>query len=176
MMERKTIEEMVGLMKLRRGLVPLRTDCVADREDGADVDSVLREELLDWYACQLRTAPVELLPIEEMGTGAKVTAAGESTLIVELPERAVRVVDVMMSGWSSAVTPVTESTHAARVALQRNRLSRAGRCQPVVVADPGRLTIYGASDESRIESLRCVAVPADDMIVIDRSLFEELRN
>lgn len=176
MIETYTMEEMVAEWKLRRGMMPLRTDAVADRVDGIDVDTLLRSMIAQWYGRLLREAPAELLPQADLASKAKVRKAdGDGAVEVKLPQECVRVLRVKLSDWLVDSIPI-EATQAPKVeTLQRSPYSRARQCNPVALAYPDRLMLYSTSAEApELDILTCVAAPLNGTIALDSALLDTI--
>lgn len=172
MIETYTMEEMVAEWKLRRGMMPLRTDAVADRVDGIDVDSLLRPMIAEWYGKLLLEAPAELLPQADMAAKAHVRITdSDGAVEVILPEGCSRVLWVKLSDWNTGTRPVEAASCPVLEMLQRSRYGRARQCNPVALMYPDRMMLYStALAQPQLEFLSCVAAPLNGDIVLDSSL------
>ncbi len=176
MIEVFTMEEMVAEWKLRRGMMPLRTDAVVERIDGIDVDTLLRSMIRQWYGRLLLEAPAELLPQANLASKAQLKLADKFGAVeVKLPGECSRVLSVKLSDWTMAVSVLKASECEITELLQRSPYSRAGVCNPVALLYPDRLMLYSTESASpQLESLNCVATPIDGTIVLDTALLDTM--
>lgn len=157
-----TESEMINLWKTVMHLEQVRRDCVIERDDGIDIDELLRIHLRQWYAHLLLTAPLCQVPIDDVKSEVTLSTDGQGVVTATLPERAVRPVEFKLQEWTRSVTRFLEpSSPEAR--LQSSPYTRGGICQPAAVAiSPGRLLLMSApSLAPQLELASCVARPAD---------------
>lgn len=175
MMITLTRQEMLAQWKLRRALEPLRADCMAQRNDGIDLDRYLTEEMRSWYLRMLDTAPVEMTGWTEIAGEVAVTVAADGSGEILLPENCRRVIEVRLEGWKRQATIVTDSNTALAV-RQQSRFTRGGTVDPVAVLSGRRLRLYTppAGMTPAIATLRCVTVPRDDCYTMDERALELL--
>lgn len=109
-----TKEQMLQLWKRLRWLEPLRADATVIRTDGTDLDSLAEAEMRRWYLELLREGPVHLLPLTEVGEGARLALKPDSltglTMMEITPvERAiVRPVRLELEGMPCATVIITD--------------------------------------------------------------------
>lgn len=176
MIERFTIGEMVARWKLRMGLEPLRTDGVALRIDGFDIDALLEQYIYDWYTELLQTAPVHLLDITEQADRCVIEDVTDGVVRVKLPTGCRRVAEVRLRGWKRGVVP-TDSPSEALQNLLSNKYSLPGAESPVAILRNDILLLYSlptSQTDGEVESLRCVMEPADGSIILDTSLLSTI--
>ena len=163
-------EQMLVLWKSVLHLEDVRRDCTIERDDGIDLDSLLITHIRQWYHQQLATAPLEWLPIDDVATETALTADATGVVTMQLPERAVRPVEVRLSGWQCSVSEFAEPT--SRTALrQRCQWMRGGTASPVAVNHGGgtlRLYSVPAGTTPTADVVRCVALAADGTYRIAR--------
>lgn len=196
MLQRFTSAEMLRYWKRRLGL--LADGTITDEEDFSELDLKLVDDIRSWYADLLQSAPIGLLPIENLALETTVSAVGPNCVQVAIPERATRFVSVQLEGWAYHVDRVVPS-NSHRAALQRVEIGRATADRPVVVEGAHSLYLYGlpavetaVSPEARIsggvtgggsgladgaerplpvlKSLLMVAFPKDGTYVLDPGL------
>ena len=160
-MLRLSESEMITLWKQILHLEVPRSDCDVERTDGIDLDAMVATHIKQWYAHLLRTAPLHLVPVEDV-IGSATMVSGQGVCTVQLPERCARPVEVKMMAWKRSVTEFLSPDHPA-AKMQSSALMRAGNENPVVVAYDNRLELYPApeSGPAPITTLRAVAAPAD---------------
>lgn len=155
--------EMLTLWKKILNLDVPNTDCDVQRIDGIDLDATIWLHIRQWYAHLLQTAPLHMVPVEDMLGSATITTQADSATQVQLPARCVRPVEVRMLGWKRSVTEFLSPDHPV-AKMQSNALLRAGTENPVVVAYDNRLELYPSATTglpAAVEILRAVAAPAD---------------
>lgn len=156
-----SLPQLARLYALRRGYEPLRADCEISREDGVDLDQLMRHEAHGWYVRQLSTLPISDLPVRNVASGCalKMCAGGEGEIV--LPSGVVRVAGVRLRSWCHGVEPVASSTPEAEA--QANPWCRGGRYAPVAVLRDGYVSVYvpsGANDA--VAELNVVMMPDED--------------
>lgn len=160
----KVIEtEMTRIWLLRKGFEPLRSDCRISRSDGADLETLARQECRIWYDRLLREAPAELLELHDLAAELSVTATPAGSLCVALPDSCVRPVAVKLQGWNAPAVIVRADDPLAR----RQYLPYcAGGCdRPVAVLHPdNRLELFGRTGKSPepLEYLLCAVKSTDE--------------
>ena len=154
-------DEMVALWRRVMHLDPVRRECTVERDDGIDVDGLLRIHLRQWYAALLRTAQLAWLPIEDLRTQVTVTASADGVVTATLPARCVRPVEWQLAGWSHSVTEFAapDSSVARR---QLSPWTRSGTERPAAVLHDQRVLLYSlpAGVTPVLTLARCVAAPA----------------
>lgn len=172
-----TEQEMIELWKLRLGLTQARRDCTIEREDGIDVDARLLTDIRKWYAHQLATASVHLLPVEDFAGSVFADVATDGSITVQLPDRCVRPVCWHVEGWSrDVVTYYSPDSVVAR--QQAVEWLRGNEARPVAVLADNELKLYsippGAGGD--IDKARCVAYPADGSYQFGAELLSTIKD
>lgn len=167
--------EMLKTWKRIMHIDTVRRECTIERDDGIDIDDLLINRLRQWYAHLLLTAPIELLPIEDLRAEVAVTADEQGVVTATLPERCVRPVEWQLAGWSHAVTHFAEPGSAIDVA-QRSRWTRFGSQRPVAVKHDNHLLLYSIMPgiTPTITQARCVAMPTDNRYLLHRDAMATL--
>ena len=173
-MKHYTEEEMLNEWKIRNHYMPMRRDCVVERSDGVDLDALLLRQIETAYARLLREAPVDCLPVEDVADECATTVNDDLSVVIMLPERAARFVEVRLKGWSRAVTRMTPAD-SALASLQENRFLHGGPACPVCVEGVRSVTAYTApTADVRLDSVLAVARPADGGYALDESAWHIL--
>lgn len=169
-----TKEEMLNQWRLRSGLRPLRHDIEILRHDAVDTDALLQLKIDDWYHGLLRDADITLLPVENLAAAAVTECSAEGVVTVTLPDRAVRAVAVKLEEWENHAR-VTAPRTGRMAELQNSVYVRGGSVNPVAVCLGRTLTLYSSDEiDPVLESLLCVAAPADGTYRLDRSLLDTI--
>ena len=168
-----TAEEFLAVWRLRRGLEPLRSDCRVTRSDGIDLKALERMAMEAWFARQLREAPSEMLAPADISAAVSTTAMPDGSATIRLPDTAVRVVAVEMSGWARPAIIVSNPDHPL-YAAQLNSYSRGGPNAPVAVALQGTLRLYTPAPDSQLTKLLVIEEPSDGTYSFDSSLLDSI--
>lgn len=156
-----TEAQMLEEWKKRRGFYAGVRSCDVERDDGVDLDGVLQREYSNWYAQLLREAPAEMLPIEDITSECTIDIDARRVATVTLPYRAIRPLSLRLDGWQASIEQFCDSDSDEALA-QRSEWTQAGSERPVVIAGPRWLKAYSApADNTAIESLQAVCMPAD---------------
>ncbi len=179
-----TEQEMLDYWKRRLGLAS------SPGVETTGFDNRLELKLIDdiraWYANLLLTAPLHLLPIEDMSDKVAARFVGDNCLEISFPERGIRFLSLKLADWPARVdfTYPPEGIHAR---MQLNHITRATAERPIIVECNRRLMAYGllsgaAPAETGIEAapplrplpgieiLEMVAAPADGSYCLDEAL------
>lgn len=149
--------EMLDLWKLKRQLLPVRKDCIIEREDGIDIDEYLLLEIREWYAQLINTAPAEWLPCKNIADQITVNIDNFGIGTVLLPHNCVRPIELRMADWEQSITEFfTPDTPVA--ILQRNEYSRTGSESPIAVISTGEVTLYGCKTRTLSKAI-CIMRP-----------------
>lgn len=101
MVRKYTEEELLGEWKLRLGLLEQDCGCLVTREDGGDLERLLKTQLRSWYSRQLKEADAALLPVRDIsGEVEAEVGAGESRISVR---PGVRVLTLRLEGWKKTL-------------------------------------------------------------------------
>lgn len=159
-METKVISrrEMLEFWQLVTGYQPLRSDCIIAREDGFDFTSLLEEELKAAYLECLMELPANSAPATDIAAQLTPVPNLSGGAGVSLPASCVRVLGVMMEGWSREAELVTDSL-SCRAVAQLNPYSRAGVERPVVILCNGVMEIYPMVEGASFRSVSAVMLP-----------------
>ena len=156
-----TESEMLALWKQINNLDTPRRDCVVEWDDGIDLDALLLTHIKQWYAHQLNTAPVHLLPIKDVKQQVTLSCGNDGVVIATVPDQCVRPVEWKLSEWERSVTEFLDPcSHEAMVQL--TPWTRGGACNPAII-DYGfqMLLVSSPSGNPSLEMARCVVRPTD---------------
>lgn len=167
MIKTYTPGEMLRLWCARRGILPLFS---ADAEDSTGLRLSIEAEIEAWYCSLLQSAPVELLPVENLTIGSTLRRLASDIIEIRWPERGVRPVSLQFTSSPEQIVAF-HSPDSDIARLQRLPITRAGAERPVAVMAHGAVRIYGALPAgAEIEELLMVARPADGSYFLDPSL------
>ena len=154
--------EMLDLWKCLHHLQPSRRDCTVERDDGIDLDTLLLNHIDRWYAELLLTAPIHLLPVEDVATDVTLTGDDEGVVTAILPPQCVRPVEWQLQEWKNSVTHFAQPDEE-EARRQRNVWTRGGCETPVIVDHGNRLLLYSLPGGSQpaLVMARCVVRPVD---------------
>lgn len=160
-----TPTEILEEFRRRRYLEPLRDDCAIERTDGPDLDSLLMDEIRQWYASLIDTAPPQWLATEDVAAETAVKELpGTGTVELTLPDDVRRVVSLTIEGNPVPAVPITDLTNPL-AALQGSPFTRGGRMRPVaILAAPQRIILYAHDPQGnppRLASLTAVRLRED---------------
>lgn len=151
-----SVPEMLREWKLRKGFVDGRRDCSVERDDGIDLDALLKRQIDAWYERLLAEAPTEWLPVSDIAADCQ-TEASERGVTVYLPEDCVRVVEVKMPDWHRSVCHIErDGSEIAR--RQASEWLRAGRERPVAIAGHRCLYLFPSSGGDAVLPDKLLAV------------------
>ena len=168
--------EMLNLWKLHHGYSTPRRDCSLERDDDAEIDSLLLDEMRAWYANVLLTTSPDLLPVEDVSEDCTVTKMAEGMVEMKLPSRCVRVIAVRLSAWKRDATAIHAAGSEADF-RQSVEWLRGTVQHPVAIAGEGnvlRLYTVPAGAEAEAEKVLCVVRPADGSYQFAQSLLGSL--
>ncbi len=168
--------EMLAQWKLCRGFEPLREDCEITRSDGINLDALLRLEMRNWYLNLLKTAPIDMLAVQNIANDVAIVVNDDLSGTVLLPETCRRLVEFQLKGWQRPAT-IIDDPNCRNALLQDNIYSRGGCEQPIVIKRGNRLHIYSLPNKSPI-IVRAMAVmePTDGSYVMDESALSTMPN
>ena len=168
-----TTDEMLEVWRLHRALLPLREDCVVERQDGIYLDKYLQREMRNWYLDLLDTGPIEMLKVTDIADETVVRPNADGSASVTLPERCRRVLEVKLSGWERPAR-IVDPAELPVVSWQQNPYSMGHESEPVAINDTGTLQLYSIPDgvtTPRLESLKCIIEPDEGLYVLDERAF-----
>lgn len=168
-----TESEMLDLWKQVMHLDTPRRECTVEWDDGIDLDSLLLTHIKQWYAHLLNTAPVRLLPIENLASQVPITTR-DGMVFATVPVQCVRAVEWKLLEWQRSVTTfIDPCSHDAM--LQLNEWTRGGSCNPAII-DYGfqMLMLSTKSTTPMLELARCVVRPADGSYQFHSSLLNTI--
>ena len=169
-------EEMLAQWKLRRGFEPLRNDCVITRNDGVDLDQLLRLEMRDWYLNLLNTAPLNMLSTTNIANDIAIVKGGDNVGTITLPENCRRIVELQLEGWSRQAK-ILDDPFCQEALLQDNPYSRGGCEQPIAIKHGNRPHVYSLpSSTPKIVKAIAVMEPADGSYEMDESALSTILN
>lgn len=159
---RLTKEEMLAQWMLRRHLEPVRADCVVERSDALDLETICAMEMRGWYLDLLATATPNLLAPCDIAADCEVEAAPDGYSVeIWLPDNVVRPLSARLAGWmrSAAVDDGTVES-AVRCA---SRFSAGGIANPVALVEPGgRLRLFSRPSSRRAPVLESLVAVIDE--------------
>ncbi len=165
--------DMLEQWRLHSGYSLPLADAVCRRNDGIDLDTIMRADLNAWYRRLLAEGEPGQLAPEDFSHSVVLTPGDDGGTIVSLPPEVVRVTEVRLSGWTRPARIVTSPTHIL-AARQLHPFTRATRSHPVALFVGGTLRLYPASSPGdSLLSLRCVTLREDEYR-IDDSAFSSL--
>lgn len=169
MIKTYTRAEMLKLWCARRGILPIFS---ADAEDATGLRLSIEAEIDAWYSGLLRSAPVELLPVENLTIGTTLRRLASDIIEIRWPERGVRPVSLQFTSSPEPIV-IFYSPESDMARLQRFPITRAGSELPVAVLAHGGLRVYGALPAgAQIEELLMVARPEEGAYTLDPSLLK----
>ncbi len=137
--------------QLRAFPEPVNSGCVITRDDGVDLDALLRARMLDWYRRLLHEAPFDMLAPVTLTLSLTVDRDGVGR--AALPDSVVRVAEVAVGGCRAEL--VTDS-RSRKARLQQSPYTRAAASNPVAVLDGRRIDIFVVSRDCREVVLQAV--------------------
>ncbi|MDE6266734.1 MAG: hypothetical protein K2M07_05225 [Muribaculaceae bacterium] len=147
-MNNYTLKQLLEEFRRRRFLEPLRDDCVVERMDGPDIDTQLKEDILQWYARLIDTAPPDWLHTEDVSADTIMEIIpGTGAVTLSLPEDVRRVISITIEGNPLPVALITDP-ESPLMKLQTNPFTRAGRMNPVAFLNSPRFITLFAHDRS----------------------------
>lgn len=158
-----TLQNLIDEWKLRRGLIPLRSDATFHRVDALDIDAALARGIDTWYQNLLDNAPASMLVIHDITDLLEVEHSAPGYTVYQLPLTCRRVIDVLTGPDLQPARPVMPESHEAR--LQDSPFSRAGSVRPVVCRVGNLLYVYGAE----ISRLTAIVTPPEGIYEMNPS-------
>lgn len=131
---------MLGYWKRRLGLSNLPASTADASRDAMDLK--LLDDIRLWYAGLLEDAPAGMLPTSDLADVAYAVYTGSNSAEVYLPEEGIRFVELKLECWSRPVF-VTHSPYSDEARMQHAGEAAATTEEPLIVAMPGRLRVYG---------------------------------
>lgn len=167
--------EMLAMWKRLMHIDVVRRECVVERDDGIDLDDMLRTRLRQWYAHLLLTAPIHWVPVEDLRAEVSLAADADGVVTAQLPQRCVRPVEWQMGGWQHSVTMFNDPA-SPQARAQQSHWLRGGNAQPVIVQYDNRLLLYGIVPGASpvLLQARCVAIPDDGRYICHQDALETL--
>lgn len=138
-----TDSQILSEFRRRRYLEPMRDDCVIERVDGVNTDLLLMDEIRQWYANLIDTAPPCMLAAEDVAHEVTVEVVpGTGAVTLTLPDDVRRVISLTIEGNPTPVVPLNNGSHPL-LALQSNPFTRGGHQRPVAFIDAAnRITLF----------------------------------
>lgn len=134
-----------------------RRECSVERDDGINLDELLKVHIRQWYAHLLSTAPAGWVPTSDVSSLAQVNVDKDGVATVILPEHCVRVLEIQMSGWHRPICEFLSPT-CRESKMQISEWLRGGTENPVAVAYSDRLILYSVDTATQASILRLYAV------------------
>lgn len=161
-----TESEMLQLWKRHRAVEPLRLDCTALRTDGPDVDSLLKEEMRQWYLNLLDNGPESAVISTNAAQTATIQTLTDGRVLILGPEGCRRILSVMYSDWDFPVKvmPLPERQGPRNPYCRRPAAYRIDRRHIAVTGARGTL-----------RDLQCVVDISDKVYLFDDSALENIK-
>lgn len=174
----KTKREMLSYLRTLMRLEPQRSDCTIEYTDGIDTDALLEDRLRQWYLDILRNADRSYIAEEDVAAscGVRPGDAPAGGTVIELPERAVRVFEVRLSGWTSAAEVFPANVLRSIIRRQGNMFMAATADAPVAVMNGDGRTVFAYPSSGQVESVKCAADTGPSCYVLDESALSLLDN
>lgn len=171
-----TLNQLINEWKVRKGIVPLRTDATITRQDAFEIDEYITRIIDSWYVKLLDTGPIEYLDVTDISSEVTITAFSRGVATIQLPEHCRRVIEISMTEWQRPATIVTDcGSHEAR--RQGSPFARGGAVRPVaVVESAGTVRLYSFKTAPVIDRILAVVTPRDGMYRCDPRALESLFN
>ncbi len=169
-----TLQQMLGIWKMQRGLMPMRSDGVTVRTDGIDLDALLTLDINSWYARLLDTADPRLLGVTDISADVALLRQTDGSGLIVLPETVRRVVEVKLGGWERPARLVLDDDDPIRY-FQMSSYTRGGCIDPVCALEHRRLRLYTPPDyeaHPAVERLMVINHPDGATYTFDPSLLE----
>lgn len=167
-------EEMLAIWKTACAMSPMPADDSAERIDSSESDLLMMFHIDGWYDRLLRTAPAELLPVEEIAPKVEPVMLRHGVVTLQLPENCVRVVSVMHQGWLRPACIVTDM-RSTLARLQESHYTQNGPYRPVALVHDGTLELHSTDCEKpALLSLRCVMRPDNGVYRLHESLLSTI--
>lgn len=153
-------DETVALWRKILNFDITRRDCTVERDDGIDLNELLKVHIRQWYAHLLNTAPAEWLPTSDVATLAQVSVDGYGVATITPPEHCVRILELQMNGWHRPICEFMSPT-SRESKMQASEWLRGGPECPVVVDYGNRLMVYSVdtAKDASLLMLRAVIRP-----------------
>lgn len=137
--------------QLRAFPEPVNSGCDITRDDGVDLEALLRARMLDWYRGLIHDAPFDMLA--PVAIELPVEVDGDGVGHVALPDNLVRVAAVSAGGCCAEL--VTDC-HSRKALLQRSPYTRAAASKPVAVLKGRCIDIFVVRPDCRRVLLQAV--------------------
>lgn len=169
--------EMLELWKTRLRLLPVRRDCVIERDDGIDIDAVLLLDIREWYARLLAGGNVDWLPVEDLCDDVSAEVDVEGVVTAMLPPGCVRPVEWMLEGWERSVVEFYRAG-SYKAMCQNNIYLRGDETCPVAVLHDNCVKLYSITpgDDVTVSMARCVVRPSDGSYRFDEAALSTMQD
>lgn len=166
-----TKAEMLKLWRTAAGLEPLRADCAVERVEGVDADAMIEPRMRAWYLNLLDTAPPALVPVEDVGRSMMIKKDEDgATAVAQLPERARRLLEMRMTGWSRSARPCPAAEGARRRALALNPYCAPGAARPLCAVEGRRVYLAPVGKGDIADYATAVVDHGADVYILDELL------
>ncbi|WP_295729130.1 hypothetical protein [uncultured Muribaculum sp.] len=154
-----TLEEMMSAWRLRAFPEAVNDGCVITRCDGIDLDAHLQARMQAWYDALLRDATLDMLAPVDISADVEVDILSDGTGWFTLPDEAVRLVSLMMPGWSAPALIIPDATLPG-ASLQLSGRQRSDHRVPVAVVDGRTVRVCSPPPTTRksLRPLSCLAI------------------
>lgn len=164
-------EQMLALWREGAGLEPAFSEASVERFDAVNVDGLLRRAMRAWYIDYLYTAPIEMVPLTDLTSYARISAgSAKGQWVLDLMCEVARLssIEIESIGSIPLINP-TDDTNSGLIRRLANRFVRFGT-QSVALYIPGtnRVVINICTKANpRLVAVKGVEVTADDIFCVD---------
>lgn len=166
---------MLKLWRMAAGLEPLRADCTMERVDGIDLSALIEPRMRAWYLQLLDTAPLHLLPVEDVARDIAVEFCGmhEGAAGI-LPSSVRRLLEIHVTGWNAHAVPCSPDTQPRRHRLALNPYSAPGIQHPLCSLSGRRLHMQPFEAGDIVDHALAVSDPGPESYILDDSLLSTI--
>jgi hypothetical protein len=166
------------LLERRRtlaGLEPLRTDCTIECVDGIDVDTLLKQQLRQWYLDLLDKGDLRQLALQDVASQLTLLCRSDGGADITLPETCRRLIAIRMGTWLHEAEVVKAADAKRRLAMVGNSYCRPGVNTPLAVDfGGGRITVYPAEPGMNIVTATAAVDAGPGKYIFDESALASL--
>lgn len=168
-------DEMLQRWKLLGLYEPLLDGASVECSPGVDLDNLIMMQIDNWYARQLSTAPLEILPLTDIADTLTPVRLPDGAAGVSLPPSTITVASVMMEGWQQPATIIT-NPDSPRARAQSNPFCRGRYANPVAILFPDlTLKLYTPPPgPMSLISLKTVAMPPKGTYTLTPAMLSQM--
>lgn len=156
-----TTAEMMSAWRLRAFPEAVNDGCVITRCDGIDLEAHLQARMQAWYDDLLRNAPFDMLAPVDISADVEVDILPDGTGRFTLPDEAVRLVALMMPGWSAPALIIPDGTLPG-ASLQLSGRQRSDYRAPVAIVTGRTVRVCSPAPSApplgSVRPLSCLAI------------------